>query len=41
MKIKTSEVLEGNECGIMIESKIEIVPGDIVEAIEIERKKIM
>lgn len=41
MKIKTNEVLEGNECGIMIESKIEIIPGDLIEAVEIERKKIM
>ena len=41
MKIKTNEVLEGNECGIMIESKIEIIPGDMIEAVEIERKKIM
>ena len=41
MKIKTNEVLEGNECGLMIESKIEIIPGDIVESIEIEKKKII
>lgn len=41
MKIKTNEVSEGNECGIMIESKTEIIPGDIIEAIEIERKKII
>ncbi|MBP9766040.1 MAG: GTP-binding protein [Candidatus Pacebacteria bacterium] len=41
MKIKTNEVLEGNECGIMIESKIEIIPGDLIEAIEIEKRKIM
>lgn len=41
MKIKTNEVIEGNECGIMIESKIEIIPGDIISAIEIERKKII
>lgn len=41
MKIKTNEVLEGNECGIMIESKIEIIPGDVMESVEIERKKII
>jgi translation initiation factor IF-2 len=41
MKIKTNEVTEGNQCGIMIESKTEIIPGDIIEAIEIERKKII
>jgi translation initiation factor IF-2 len=27
-KQKTKEVLEGSECGILIESKIEIAPGD-------------
>lgn len=41
MKIKTNEVLEGNECGIMIESKNEIIPGDIIESVEVERKKIL
>lgn len=41
MKIKTEEVLEGNQCGIMIESKIEIIPGDIIECIEIEKRKII
>jgi translation initiation factor IF-2 len=41
MKIKTNEVLEGNECGLMIESKTEIIPGDIIESIEIEKKKII
>ncbi|MFO0743719.1 MAG: GTP-binding protein [Candidatus Paceibacterota bacterium] len=41
MKIKTNEVLEGNECGLMIESKTEIIPGDIIESIEIEKRKII
>ncbi len=41
MKIKAVEVLEGNQCGIMIESKTEIIPGDIATAFEIERKKII
>ncbi|MEN9338390.1 MAG: translation initiation factor translation initiation factor [Candidatus Parcubacteria bacterium] len=41
MKIKTNEVTEGNECGIMIESKTEIIPGDIVESIAIEKKKMI
>lgn len=41
MKIKTNEVIEGNECGIMIESKTEIIPGDIIEATEVERRKII
>ena len=41
MKIKTDEVIEGNQCGIMIESKIEIIPGDLIVAFEIERKKVL
>lgn len=41
MKIKANEVLEGNQCGIMIESKTEIIPGDIIVSIEIEKKKIL
>ncbi len=39
MKIKTEEVIEGVECGIMIESKTEIIPGDMIEVFLIERKK--
>ncbi|MFA5933934.1 MAG: translation initiation factor IF-2 [Candidatus Paceibacterota bacterium] len=31
-KIKTREVLEENEFGMMIESKLEIAPGDVIEA---------
>ncbi len=31
-KLKTGTVMEGNECGIQIESKIEVAPGDILEA---------
>jgi translation initiation factor IF-2 len=31
-KIKTKEVLEGSECGILVETKIEIASGDILEA---------
>lgn len=41
MKINTEEILEGNECGIMIESKTEIIVGDIIQAIQIEKKKIL
>jgi translation initiation factor IF-2 len=41
MKIKTNEVQEGNECGLMVESKIELIGGDVIEAIEVEKKKIM
>ena len=39
-KIKTNEVLEGNECGLMVESKFEMIPSDILEAILIEKLKI-
>ncbi len=39
-KIKTQTVLEGNECGLMIESKIEMIPTDTVEAITIEKLRI-
>ncbi|OGI65389.1 translation initiation factor IF-2 [Candidatus Nomurabacteria bacterium RIFCSPLOWO2_01_FULL_39_18] len=37
-KIKTKEVLEGNEFGMMIESKIEIAPGDVIELFRLEQK---
>ncbi len=37
-KAKTSTVNEGNECGLMVESKIEIVPGDQLHAyIKVEK----
>lgn len=39
-KIKTDLVNEGNECGLMIESKIEMIPTDIVESILVEKLKI-
>jgi translation initiation factor IF-2 len=39
-KIKTDTVQEGTECGLMIESKIEIIPNDIIEAIQVEKLKI-
>ena len=32
-KNKTKTVTEGNQCGVLIESRIEMAPGDIVEAI--------
>ena len=32
-RVNTSEVLEGTEFGFMIESKLEVAPGDIIEAI--------
>lgn len=37
-KEKTREVEEGAEFGMMIESKIEIVPGDVIELFSIEHK---
>jgi translation initiation factor IF-2 len=39
-KLKTSSVMEGNECGLMIESKVEMIPSDMVEAILIEKLRI-
>ncbi len=38
-KIKTKEVLAGTECGLMIESKTEMIPGDVVTAVVIIKKK--
>ena len=40
MKMKAKEVMEGNDCGLMIESKADIVMGDILTLINIEKKKI-
>ncbi len=37
-KVKTSEVMEGSEFGMMIESKIEIVDGDVLELFSISQK---
>jgi len=37
-KIKVSAAEEGAEFGMMIESKIEIVPGDIIESFTITQK---
>jgi translation initiation factor IF-2 len=31
-KIKAKEVLEENECGVQVETKISIAPGDVLEA---------
>lgn len=39
-KIKTSSVMEGNECGLQIESKVEMIPSDMVEAITVEKLRI-
>lgn len=38
MKVKTSEVEEGTEFGMMIDSKIEIAPGDTIESFKITQK---
>jgi translation initiation factor IF-2 len=37
-KLKTNEVSEGSEFGMMIESKIEVVAGDVIEAFSIVQK---
>ena len=37
-KVKTSVVEKGFEFGMMIESKIEIAPGDIIELFSITQK---
>jgi translation initiation factor IF-2 len=37
-KAKTSEIEEGAEFGMMIESKIEIAPGDVIEAFSVVQK---
>ncbi len=39
-KIKTNTVMEGNECGLMVESKVEMIPGDMIEAITVEKLRI-
>jgi len=37
-KIKAKEVFEGSDCGLQVETKIEIAPGDVLEAFEITIK---
>ncbi len=37
-KVKTGEVPEGNECGLQVESKMEIAPGDVLEEFVITKK---
>lgn len=41
MKMAVEEITAPNQCGIMLESKLEIIPGDIVEVIEIEKQKML
>jgi translation initiation factor IF-2 len=35
-KLKTKEVLEGSDCGLQVETKIDIAGGDVLEAFEIK-----
>lgn len=37
-KISAKEILEGNECGIMIDAKVEIAPGDYIEVFTMTEK---
>lgn len=39
-KIKTNTVLEGNECGLMVEGKVDMIPTDIIEAITVEKLRV-
>lgn len=40
MKMKSKEVFEGNECGIEVDTKHEIIAGDVLVVVEIEKKKL-
>lgn len=35
-KIKTKEVMEESDCGLQVETKLDIAPGDVLEAFEIK-----
>ena len=37
-KVKTSKVEEGTEFGMMVESKVEVAPGDVLESFTITKK---
>lgn len=39
-KIKTNVVNEGNECGLMVESKVDMIPSDILEAVKVEKLRV-
>jgi translation initiation factor IF-2 len=39
-KIKTAEVNEGNECGLMVETKVEMIPSDMLESVVVEKTRI-
>jgi translation initiation factor IF-2 len=40
-KFKVKEVQMDTECGVEIESKFEIIPSDVIVAVEIERTKLI
>jgi translation initiation factor IF-2 len=37
-KLKSKEVFEGSDCGIQVETKIDIAPGDVLEAFQVTIK---
>jgi len=39
-KLKVEAVNEGTECGLMVETKFEIIPSDILEVLVVEKKRI-
>lgn len=39
-KLKTDEVIEGNECGLMVETKAEMIPSDMLESVVVEKLRI-
>lgn len=39
-KLKTDEVIEGNECGLMVETKAEMIPSDILESVVVEKLRV-
>ncbi len=39
-KIKTNVVNEGNECGLMVESKVDMIQTDVLEAIKVEKLRV-
>jgi len=41
MKFKVKEVQVDTECGVEVETKFEIIPSDVLVAIEIEKKKLI
>ncbi|MDQ5957445.1 MAG: translation initiation factor [Patescibacteria group bacterium] len=41
MKMKAKEVLVDNECGVEVDSRHEIIPGDLLTVVEIEKKKMI